>query len=74
MLEESVFLDETITLTRRQLLMVEALMGMALLGSGVCTDAEKLTDEITRMNYMIYHPETIPEEFLDYTEVSKEDN
>jgi hypothetical protein len=74
MLEENVFLDKVITLTNRQLLVVESLMCMALLGSGVCTDAEKLTDEITRMNHMIYHPETIPEEFLDYTEVSKEDN
>jgi len=74
MREKDVFLDEAVTLTRRQILVVEALMGMALLVSGVCTDAEKLTDEFARMNHMIDHPETIPEELLDYTEVLKEDN
>ena len=74
MLEEKVFLDEVITLTNRQLLVVEALMGMALLGSGACTDAKKLTGGIALMNHMIYHPDTIPKEFLDCTEVSKEED
>ena len=73
MREEDVFLDEAVTLTRRQILVAETLMTMALLDSGVCDDFEKLTDEIAWMNQLIYHPDTIPKEFMDYAEVSKEE-
>lgn len=72
--EEDVFYDEAITLTRRQILVAETLMTMALLDSGVCDDVEKLTDEIARMNQLIYHPEIILEWLLDHTKVLKEDN
>ena len=57
--EEVTFLDNVVTVTRRQLLAAEGLLGALILTNKLLTD-DKMSDMIARFNQWLYHPETIP--------------
>ena len=57
--EEVTFLDDVVTVTRKQLLVAEGLLGVKILATKTLTD-DKMSDMIARFNQWLYHPETIP--------------
>ena len=53
------FLDNVVSLTRKQLLAAEGLLAVWICEEKVLT-GDKLSDILSRFNQWLYHPETIP--------------
>ena len=70
--EKATHLDDVVIVTRKQLLAAEGLLGAIILATKTLTD-DILSSILANFNQWLYHPDTIPKEFLDYSEVSKEE-
>lgn len=65
-------LDNVVTVTWKQLLAAEGLLGVIILTAKTLTD-DNLSDMITYFNQWLYHPETIPAFALESVEEAKEE-
>jgi len=67
------FLDDMVTVTRKQLLAAESLLAVRICEEKVLT-GDKLSDMIARFNQWLYHPETIPAFAMDALEIDDEED